>query len=300
MHELAKAYDPSAIEPRWAEKWAHEKLFSVRTPPPGSPEAARAFALLLPPPNVTGRLHMGHMLNQTEMDIIIRWRRMRGSLALWIPGTDHAGIATQMMVERQLASEGTERRAAGGEKIIEQIWQWRQHNGGAILAQMKRLGASVDWSREYFTMDEGLSAAVREVFVRLHEQGLIYRGKYIVNWCPRCMTAISDLEVVHEDFAGKLYQIRYPLAEDPKQFVTVATTRPETMLGDTAVAVNPKDERYKKLVGKKLRLPLLDREIPIIADDFADPQFGSGAVKVTPAHDPNDFQIGLRHGLAQI
>jgi valyl-tRNA synthetase len=300
-HELPKTYDPSAIEVRWAEYWVAEKLFSVATPQPGSPEAAKPiFTLLLPPPNVTGRLHMGHMLNQTEMDIIIRWRRMLGYITLWLPGTDHAGIATQMMVERQLAAEGCSRLKLGREAFLARVWDWKKHYGGAIQAQMKRLGASVDWDREYFTMDENLSRAVTEVFVRLHEQGLIYRGKYIVNWCPRCMTAISDLEVVHEDFAGKLYQIHYPLADDPKQSVMIATTRPETMLGDTAVAVNPKDERYTKLVGKKLRLPLLDREIPIIADDFADPQFGSGAVKVTPAHDPNDFQIGLRHNLTQI
>jgi valyl-tRNA synthetase len=300
-HELPKTYDPGAIEVRWAEYWVAEKLFSVKTPEPGSPEAAKPiFTLLLPPPNVTGRLHMGHMLNQTEMDIITRWRRMRGFTALWLPGTDHAGIATQMMVERQLASEGKSRHGLGREAFLQRVWDWKKHYGGAIQAQMKRLGASVDWDREYFTMDENLSRAVTEVFVRLHEQGLIYRGKYIVNWCPRCMTAISDLEVVHEEFAGKLYQIRYPLADDPRQFVTIATTRPETMLGDTAVAVNPKDERYKSLVGKKLRLPLLDREIPIITDDFADPQFGSGAVKVTPAHDPNDFAIGLRHSLPQI
>jgi valyl-tRNA synthetase len=300
-HELPKTYDPGAIEVRWAEYWVKEKLFSVKTPEPGSPDASRPiFTLLLPPPNVTGRLHMGHMLNQTEMDIIIRWRRMRGFLTLWLPGTDHAGIATQMMVERQLASEGCSRQQLGREAFVERVWEWKKHYGGAIQGQMKRLGASVDWDREYFTMDENLSRAVIECFVRLHEEGLIYRGNYIVNWCPRCMTAISDLEVVHEDFAGKLYQIRYPLADDPSQFITVATTRPETMLGDTAVAVNPKDKRYKKLVGKKVRLPLLDREIPIIADDFADPQFGSGAVKVTPAHDPNDFQIGLRHNLPQI
>jgi valyl-tRNA synthetase len=300
-HELPKTYDPSAIEVRWAEYWVAEKLFSVKTPEPGSSEAAKPiFTLLLPPPNVTGRLHMGHMLNQTEMDIIIRWRRMLGFTTLWLPGTDHAGIATQMMVERQLAAEGKSRQGLGREAFLERVWDWKKHYGGAIQAQMKRLGASVDWDREYFTMDENLSRAVTEVFVRLHEQGLIYRGKYIVNWCPRCMTAISDLEVVHEDFAGKLYQFRYPLADDPKQFVTIATTRPETMLGDTAVAVNPKDERYKNLVGKKLRLPLMDREIPITADDFADPQFGSGAVKVTPAHDPNDFAIGLRHNLPQI
>jgi len=300
-YELPKTYDPGAIEARWAEYWVAEKLFSVKTPEPGSPEASKPiFTLLLPPPNVTGRLHMGHMLNQTEMDIIIRWRRMRGFTTLWLPGTDHAGIATQMMVERQLAGEGKSRQALGREAFLQRVWDWKKHYGGAIQAQMKRLGASVDWDREYFTMDENLSRAVTEVFVRLHEQGLIYRGKYIVNWCPRCMTAISDLEVVHEDFAGKLYEFRYPLADDPRQFVTIATTRPETMLGDTAVAVNPKDERYKKLVGKKLRLPLMDREIPIVAYDFADPQFGSGAVKVTPAHDPNDFAIGLRHNLPQI
>jgi valyl-tRNA synthetase len=300
-HELPKTYDPSAIEVRWAEYWVAEKLFSVKTPEPGSADAAKPiFTLLLPPPNVTGRLHMGHMLNQTEMDIVIRWRRMRGFLTLWVPGTDHAGIATQMMVERQLATEGKSRQKLGREAFLERVWDWKKHYGGAIQAQMKRLGASVDWDREYFTMDENLSRAVTEAFVRLHEQGLIYRGNYIVNWCPRCITAISDLEVVHEDFAGKLYQIRYPLADDPKQFLIVATTRPETMLGDTAVAVNPRDERYKSLVGKKLCLPLLDREIPIVADDFADPQFGSGAVKVTPAHDPNDFQIGQRHNLAQI
>ncbi|HWF04776.1 MAG TPA: valine--tRNA ligase, partial [Candidatus Angelobacter sp.] len=300
-HELPKTYDPSAIEVRWAEYWVAEKLFSVRTPEPGSAEAQKPiFTLLLPPPNVTGRLHMGHMLNQTEMDIIIRWKRMSGFLTLWLPGTDHAGIATQMMVERQLATEGKSRQKLGREAFLERVWEWKKLYGGAIQAQMKRLGASVDWDREYFTMDENLSRAVTEVFVRLHEQGLIYRGKYIVNWCPRCMTAISDLEVVHEDYAGKLYQIKYPLADDPTKFLTIATTRPETMLGDSAVAVNPKDERYTKLVGKKLRLPLTDREIPIIADDYADPQFGSGAVKVTPTHDPNDFQIGLRHNLPQI
>ena len=300
-HDLPKTYDPGAIEPRWAEYWIQEKLFSVETPPAGSDEAKKpVFSLLLPPPNVTGRLHMGHMLNQTEMDIIIRWRRMRGFLTLWLPGTDHAGIATQMMVERQLASEGTSRQKLGREAFVRRVWCWKKEYGGAIQAQMKRLGASVDWEREYFTMDEDLSRAVTEVFVRLYEEGLIYRGKYIVNWCPRCMTAISDLEVVHEDYAGKLYQIRYPISGEPGQFLTIATTRPETMLGDTAVIVNPKDARYRQLIGKKLLLPLMDREIPVIADDFADPQFGTGAVKVTPAHDPNDFQIGLRHNLPQI
>ena len=242
---------------------------------------------------------MGHMLNHTQMDIIVRWHRMRGFLTLWIPGTDHAGIATQMMVERQLASEGKKRRDLGREAFVERVWEWKRHYGGAILQQMKRLGDSVDWDREYFTMDEKLSRAVREVFVRLHEDGLIYRGKYIVNWCPRCETAISDLEVKHEDVAGKLYEIRYPVVGS-SEFITVATTRPETMLGDTAVAVNEKDERYTHLHGKKVLLPLMKREIPIITDELAQPEFGTGAVKVTPAHDPNDFEAGLRHNLPQI
>jgi valyl-tRNA synthetase len=296
-HDLPKSYEPGAIERRWAEYWINERLFSVKTPPPG--ETRPVFTLLLPPPNVTGRLHMGHMLNQTQMDIIVRWHRMRGFITLWLPGTDHAGIATQMMVERQLASEGKQRRDLGREKFIERVWEWKQLYGNAILDQMKRLGASVDWDREYFTMDENLNRAVREVFVRLYEEGLIYRGKYIVNWCPRCETAISDLEVKHEEVQGKLYEIRYPVV-GTNEFITVATTRPETMLGDTAVAVNEKDERYTHLHGKKVLLPLMNREIPIITDDLAKPEFGTGAVKVTPAHDPNDFQAGLRHQLPQI
>jgi valyl-tRNA synthetase len=296
-HELPKAYEPGAIETRWAEYWIKEKLFSVPTPPEG--ETRPVFTLLLPPPNVTGRLHMGHMLNQTQMDIIVRWHRMRGFITLWLPGTDHAGIATQMMVERQLAKEGKNRRDLGREKFIERVWEWKRLYGDAILDQMKRLGASVDWDREYFTMDENLSRAVREVFVRLYEEGLIYRGKYIVNWCPRCETAISDLEVKHEDVAGKLWEIRYPII-GTNEFITVATTRPETMLGDTAVAVNAKDERYTHLHGKYVLLPLMNREIPIITDDLAQPEFGTGAVKVTPAHDPNDFEAGKRHNLPQI
>jgi len=296
--ELPKAYDPTRIEDDWAEYWLREKLFDTHS---ASDEAQRgAFTMLLPPPNVTGRLHMGHMLNQTEMDILTRWHRMSGQLALWVPGTDHAGIATQMMVERQLVSEGTSRQELGREKFIERVWEWKQQYGDAILNQMKRLGVSVDWSREYFTMDEGLSCAVREAFVRLHEQGLIYRGAYIVNWCPRCQTAISDLEVVHEEHAGKLFEIRYPVVGAEGEFVTIATTRPETMLGDVAVAVNPNDLRYKSLHGKRLRLPLVGREIPIVLDDYANPEFGTGAVKVTPAHDPNDFAIGQRHNLPQI
>ena len=300
-HELPKSYEPGAIETRWAEYWINEKLFSVPTPPEG--ETRPVFTLLLPPPNVTGRLHMGHMLNQTQMDIIVRWHRMRGFITLWLPGTDHAGIATQMMVERDLAKEGKKRGDLGREKFIERVWEWKKLYGGAILDQMKRLGASVDWDREYFTMDENLSRAVREVFVRLYEEGLIYRGKYIVNWCPRCETAISDLEVKHEEVAGKLWEIRYPVIgvkPGTSEFITVATTRPETMLGDTAVAVNEKDERYKHLHGKHVLLPLMNREIPIITDELAQPEFGTGAVKVTPAHDPNDFAAGKRHNLPQI
>ena len=296
-HELPKAYEPGAIETRWAEYWISEKLFHVETPAPG--ETRPVFTLLLPPPNVTGRLHMGHMLNQTQMDILVRWHRMRGFITLWLPGTDHAGIATQMMVERQLAKEGKKRREMGREKFVERVWEWKREYGGAILDQMKRLGASVDWGREYFTMDENLSRAVREVFVRLYEEGLIYRGKYIVNWCPRCETAISDLEVKHEDVAGKLWEIRYPVI-GTNEFITVATTRPETMLGDTAVAVNASDERYTHLHGKKVLLPLMQREIPIILDEIAKPEFATGAVKITPAHDPNDFEAGKRHNLPQI
>jgi valyl-tRNA synthetase len=339
--ELSKSYEPGAIEKRWAEYWVKEKLFSVKTPEKVDDsgegmagKSARAtdaratqtvkpvFTLLLPPPNVTGRLHMGHMLNQTQMDIIVRWHRMRGFITLWLPGTDHAGIATQMMVEKQLEKEGKKRREMGREKFIERVWEWKREYGGAILDQMKRLGASVDWDREYFTMDENLSHAVREVFVRLYEEGLVYRGKYIVNWCPWHETAISDLEVKHEEVAGKLWEIGYPVvgtgnphfsqnrgevghpgrtgaSADP-QFVTVATTRPETMLGDTAVAVNEKDERYTHLHGKQVMLPLMNREIPIICDELAQPEFGTGAVKVTPAHDPNDFEAGKRHNLPQI
>ena len=313
-HDLPKAYDPTAIEDHWAEYWVRENLFAQPAPDPGtaskaSPRldgqsAGEAFTVLLPPPNVTGQLHMGHMFEQSEIDIMIRWRRMTGRCALWVPGTDHAGIATQLMVERQLASEGTSREKLGREAFEERVWEWKRHYGGAILDQMKRLGASVDWDREYFTMDENLSRAVREVFVRLYEEGLIYRGKYIVNWCPRCETAISDLEVKHEDVAGKLWEIRYPVigasSSEKPEFITVATTRPETMLGDTAIAVNEKDGRYTHLHGKHALLPLMNREIPIITDELAQPEFGTGAVKVTPAHDPNDFAAGKRHNLPQI
>ncbi len=298
-HDLPKSYEPGAIEARWAEYWVQEKLFHVETPPRGSEQPT--FTLTLPPPNVTGNLHMGHMLEHTEIDIVIRWKRMSGIPTMWLPGTDHAGIATQLMVERQLASEGKSRRDMTREAFVERVWEWKKHYGGVILQQMKRLGASVDWSREYFTMDERMSLAVREAFVRLYEEGLIYRGKYIVNWCPRCITAVSDLEVIHEETPGKIWEIRYPVVGNPKEFIVVATTRPETMLGDTAVAVNSGDERYKHLHGKKVLLPLMNREIPIITDDIlANPEFGTGAVKVTPSHDPNDFEAGLRNSLPQI
>jgi len=306
-HDLPKAYDPTAIENHWAEYWVREKLFAQPMPatdPKDQGPGGQPFTILLPPPNVTGNLHMGHMFEHTESDILIRWHRMRGERVLWIPGTDHAGIATQMLVERQVVSEGTTRQKMGREAFVERVWDWRRHYGGAILGQMKRLGASVDWDREYFTMDDRLSVAVREAFVRLYEQGLIYRGAYIVNWCPRCQTAISDLEVVYDEHKGHLWEIRYPVHGDDGretgEFLTIATTRPETMLGDVAVAIHPADERYTHLHGKKLRLPLMNREIPIILDEWVSPEFGTGAVKVTPAHDPNDFALGERHHLPSI
>ena len=305
-HDLPKAYDPTAIEDHWAAYWVREKLFAQPTPTPGQNQGSsdQSFVVLLPPPNVTGYLHMGHMLEHTEIDILVRWRRMLGDKVLWVPGTDHAGISTQMLVERQLVSEGTSRQKLGREAFVERTWEWRRHYGGAILEQMKRLGVSVDWSREYFTMDEHLSLAVREAFVRLYHQGLIYRGAYIVNWCPGCQTAVSDLEVVHQEQKGHLWEIKYPVVradgKDSGEFLTVATTRPETMLGDTAVAIHPEDERYLHLHGRKLRLPLVNREIPIVLDEWASREFGTGAVKVTPAHDPNDFALGERHHLPAI
>jgi valyl-tRNA synthetase len=314
-HDLPKAYDPTAIEDHWAGYWVRENLFAVTTPDPATTSVQNQgpvcesagqspFVILLPPPNVTGNLHMGHMFEHTESDILIRWRRMRGDRVLWVPGTDHAGIATQMLVERQVVSEGTTREKMGREAFLARVWQWKEHYGGAILEQMKRLGVSVDWQREYFTMSESLSVAVREAFVRLYAQGLIYRGAYIVNWCPRCQTAISDLEVVHQEQKGHLWEIRYPVLGDggkeTGEFITVATTRPETMLGDTAVAIHPEDARYLHLHGKKLRLPLMNREIPIVVDPWVSREFGTGAVKVTPAHDPNDFAIGERHHLPSI
>ncbi len=293
--ELSKAYEPKQVESKWYAFWEQEGLFHA----PDAPEGL-AYCIVIPPPNVTGALHMGHALNNTLQDILIRWKRMSGCAALWQPGTDHAGIATQNVVEREvLAQEGKTRHQVGREALIERIWRWRADYGDRILEQLKALGASCDWARTRFTLDDGLSHAVRECFVRLYDEGLIYRGKYIVNWCPRCHTALADDEVDHQDEKSHLWHIRYPY-KDGSGHVTVATTRPETMLGDTAVAVNPKDERYTGKVGKMLHLPETGREIPIITDDFVDTSFGTGAVKVTPAHDPNDFGIGERHNLPRI
>ncbi len=310
--EIPKVYSPGTIEQRWARYWVERKLYR-----PADDASRPVFALVIPPPNITGSLHMGHMLEHTEIDILMRWHRMRGENVLWLPGTDHASIATQMIVEEELGralrpdlppaeqkSEWRrlgqlERKRMGPEKFIERCWKWKEASGGTIRQQMERLGASCDWTRERFTMDCEYSRAVLEVFVRLYEEGLIYRGKYIVNWCPRCGTAVSDLEVGHVERAAKLWTIRYPF-EDGSGAISVATTRPETMLGDTAVAVNPTDTRYRSAVGRKVVLPLLKRLIPVIADDLVDTKFGTGAVKVTPAHDPNDFEIAERHRLSRV
>jgi valyl-tRNA synthetase len=293
--QIEKVYEPQRFEPHWAQWWIDSGIFRAN-----SKAAGRVFSLVIPPPNVTGSLHIGHMLEHTEIDVTVRWHRMLGDNTLWLPGTDHAGIATQMVVERKLAAEGIQRRDLGREEFEKRVWEWKAEYGDNIKRQMVRLGASCDWSRERFTLDPGLSRAVREVFVRLYEKGLIYRGEYMVNWCPRCHTALSDLEVAHTDVAGHLWHIRYPVKGMPGRYLTVATTRPETMLGDTAVAINPKDERYLDLHGHTVELPLLNREIPIILDDLADPKFGTGVVKVTPAHDLNDFEAGRRHNLPKI
>ncbi len=295
MSELPKNYDPKSIEAKWYAWWQENKCFHRDHRDGGTP-----YTIVIPPPNVTGILHMGHALNNSIQDVLMRWRRMQGYNALWVPGTDHAGIATQNVVERELKKEGLRRQDLGREKFLERVWAWKEKYGNTIVNQLKSLGASCDWDRLRFTMDEGLSNAVKEVFIRLYEKGLIYRGTYIINWCPRCQTALSDEESEHRDVKGKLYHVRYPVKGEPGTFVTVATTRPETLLGDTAVAVNPKDERYQGLVGKTLLLPVLNREIPVIADDFVSREFGTGCVKVTPAHDPNDYQMGLRHNLPQI
>lgn len=292
--QLPKIYDPQQVENKWYQHWKEQGYFHPPADGEGEP-----FTIVMPPPNVTGSLHLGHALDNTLQDVLIRWRRMQGRLALWIPGTDHAGIATQARVEEQLAREGLSRDQLGREGFLERVWQWKEEYGGRIIQQLQLLGTSCDWDRLRFTMDEGCSKAVREVFVRLYQRGLIYRGDYIINWCPQCHTTISDIEVEHKELPGRLYHLRYPLVDSGEGLV-VATTRPETMLGDTAVAVHPEDERYRHLVGKMIRLPLVGREIPVIADAHVDPAFGTGVVKVTPAHDPNDFEIGLRHDLPHV
>ena len=294
IEKLDKAYNPHQVEDHWYRHWEEQGFFRAN-----ENQTGKHYSIVIPPPNVTGNLHMGHALNNTLQDIMIRFHRMKGENVLWVPGMDHAGIATQNVVERQLAAEGTSREELGRDKFVERVWQWKEQYGGNIINQLKRLGASCDWSRERFTMDEGLSRAVKEVFVRLYEEGLIYRGDYIINWCPRCMTALSDLEVEHDDLNGHLYHIRYPLA-DGSGHLTVATTRPETLLGDTAVAVNPEDDRFKKYIGREVILPVLKRKLPVIGDTYVDMEFGTGNLKVTPAHDPNDFEIGRKHGLPSI
>lgn len=293
--ELAKVYEPHHVERRWYAEWEEKGYFRAEASSEKKP-----YSIVIPPPNVTGALHMGHALNNTLQDILCRWKRMQGYNVLWMPGTDHAGIATQNVVERQLAAEQKDRHDIGRDAFIERVWKWKAESGGQIIGQLKRLGASCDWGRERFTMDEGLSKAVRTVFVKLYEEGLIYRDNRLINWCPRCHTALSDIEVEHEDKKGHLWHIRYPVADEPGKFVVVATTRPETMLGDTAVAVHPEDERYQGLVGKKVILPLINREIPVVADEYVDREFGTGVVKITPAHDFNDFEVGARHGLDKI
>src|ERR1700730_5027508 len=292
--EIAKTYEPKQIEPRWAEYWVKEELFRADPSKPGP-----VFSIVIPPPNVTGSLHIGHMLDHTEIDILTRWHRMRGFNTLYLPGADHAGISTQRVVVRQLTEQGIDYRNLGREEFIRRVWQWKEESGGTIQRQMKQIGESCDWSREKFTLSPELSKVVREVFVRLYAEGLIYRENRIINWCPVCRTVLSDLEVLHEERQGHLWYIKYP-GFGSSESLTVATTRPETMLGDTAVAVHPEDERYRHLIGKNVLLPLMNREIPIIADAMVDREFGTGAVKITPAPDPNDFEVGKRHGLAEI
>ena len=292
MKELAKNYNPAEFEDRIYEEWCEKKYFA-----PDPDKKKPAFSIVIPPPNVTGQLHMGHALDQTLQDILVRTKRMQGYSTLWVPGTDHAGIATQIKVEEALReNEGLTRYDLGREKFLERVWDWKNQYGSRIISQLKKLGSSCDWSRERFTMDEGCSKAVREVFVNLYNKGLIYRGYRIINWCPRCLTALSDAEVEYTEQPGSFWHVRYPV-KDSDEFVTVATTRPETMLGDTAVAVHPEDERYAHLVGKTLILPLVNREIPVVADEYVEKDFGTGCVKITPAHDPNDFEVGKRHDL---
>jgi len=294
MDQLEKIYSPKEVEERWGKYWDENRLFHG-----DETSTKKPFSIVIPPPNVTGSLHMGHAFNNTLQDVLARWKRMLGFEVLWQPGTDHAGIATQNVVERQLHAEGINRQEIGREEFIKRVWKWREESGGTINHQLRKLGSSLDWERDRFTMDEGLSKAVREVFVSLYEEGLIYKGDYIINWCPRCLTALSDLEVEHQETQGHLYNIRYQF-KNSKSSLTITTTRPETLLGDSAVAVNPKDERYQSMIGETLILPLLGRELPLIGDNYVDSSFGSGALKVTPAHDPNDFELGRLHDLELI
>ncbi len=294
QNNIAKTYDPKQVEDKLYKEWMEKGYFHAV-----ADKTKKPYTIVIPPPNITGQLHMGHALNNTMQDILIRWRRMQGYSALWVPGTDHASIATEAKIVEAMKKEGITKEDIGREKFLERAWKWREHFGGRIVEQLKKLGSSLDWERERFTMDEGLSEAVSEVFVRLYEKGLIYRGERIINWCPTCSTSISDAEVEYEEKEGNFWHIKYPI-KDSSEYIVVATTRPETMLGDTAVAVNPEDDRYKHLVGKMVILPLLNKEIPIIADNYVDKEFGTGAVKITPAHDPNDFEVGLRHNLQQI
>ncbi len=296
QNKLQSVYNPKKVEDQWYNFWLDNNLFTAKN----NQEKEKNYSIVMPPPNITGSLHIGHALNNTLQDIIIRWKRMQGYNVLWLPGTDHAGIATQNVVEREIAKEGKTRYDLGREEFTRRAWQWREKYGSNILNQLKKMGCSCDWSRLRFTLDDGLSKAVRKVFVTLYEQGLIYRSNYVINWCPRCQTALADIEVEQREENAKLYYIAYPLKDSVDEKIIVATTRPETMLGDTAIAVNPKDERYKKYVGKIAILPLVGRELPIVADDYVDPEFGTGAVKITPAHDLNDFELGQRHNLAEI
>ena len=293
--ELEKNYNPAEIEPRLYEKWVANKYFHAEVD-----RSKKPFTIVMPPPNITGQLHMGHALDNTMQDILIRFKRMQGYNALWQPGTDHAAIATEVKVIEALKKEGIDKEDLGREKFLERVWDWRREYGSKIVNQLKKMGSSADWDRERFTMDEGNNKAVTEVFCKLYEKGYMYRGSRIVNWCPVCQTSISDAEVVHEEQDGFFWHINYPVVGEEGRFVEIATTRPETLLGDTAVAVNPEDERYRDIVGKMLKLPLTDREIPVIADEYVDKEFGTGAVKITPAHDPNDFEVGKRHNLEEI
>ncbi len=293
--DLSTRYEPAQTEDKWLNIWAEKKYWHA-----DENSTAPAYTIVIPPPNITGILHMGHALNNTLQDIMIRWKRMAGFNTLWLPGTDHASIATQYVVEKKLAKKGIKRKELGREKFLAEVWKWREEHGGIIIEQLKKLGCSCDWDRERFTLDDGLSRAVRTVFKKFYDDGLIYKGNYLVNWCPRCQTTLADDEVEYEDKSGNLWYIRYPFRDIPGKFAVVATTRPETMLGDTAVAVNPADERFKDIIGQVVKLPLTDRVIPIIADDFVDKEFGTGMVKITPGHDPNDYQAGKRHDLEEI